>query len=101
LHKLFYTIESVITKTSHLFFLKAEKDITEEAVCRASRGKYWVSHIERKSPGKHGIAFQWSFPEQLESYLNAGYEILYEIDKANCSRKRFILRDGIMQRRCK
>jgi len=43
---------------------------------------------------KHGIAFRWSFPEQLESYLNAGYEIIYEIDKAKCCRKRFILKDG-------
>lgn len=43
---------------------------------------------------KHGIAFLWSFPEQLESYCSAGYEIVYEIDKANCSRKRFVLKDG-------
>jgi hypothetical protein len=43
---------------------------------------------------KHGIAFRWSFPEQLESHLNAGYDIVYEIDKANCCRKRFILKDG-------
>jgi hypothetical protein len=43
---------------------------------------------------KHGIVFRWSFPEQLESYLSAGYEIIYEIDKANRSRKRFTLKDG-------
>jgi len=43
---------------------------------------------------KHGIVFRWSFPEQLESYLSAGYDIIYEIDKANCSCKRFVLKDG-------
>ncbi len=50
----------------------------------------------KEQAGKQGIAFLWSFPEQLESYLNAGYEILYEIDESRCTRKRFILKDGSM-----
>ncbi len=43
---------------------------------------------------KNGISFHWSFPEQLESNLNAGYEILYEIDQSKFTRKRFTLKDG-------
>ena len=48
----------------------------------------------KEQAGKHGITFLWSFPEQLDSYRSAGYEVIYEIDKANCSRKRFVLKDG-------
>ncbi len=43
---------------------------------------------------KHGNKFLWSFPEQLDSYLNSGYEIFYEIDASRCARKRFMLKDG-------
>ncbi len=48
----------------------------------------------KEQAGKEGIAFRWSFPEQLDSYFNAGYGILYEIDVSRCARKRFILKDG-------
>ncbi len=47
----------------------------------------------KEQAARHGITFLWSFPERLESHLNAGYEILYEIDESNGTRKKFILKD--------
>jgi hypothetical protein len=43
---------------------------------------------------QHGIVFLWAFPERLESYVSGGYEIIYETDRSNSLRKRFVLKDG-------
>jgi hypothetical protein len=67
--------------------------------CWAEEEERVVSNWPEKSglkeqAGKHGITILWSFPEKLESYLKAGYEILYEIDDSKCTRKRFTLKDS-------
>jgi len=43
---------------------------------------------------RQGITLKWLFPEKLGSYLNAGHEIVYEMDTSRRVRKKFVLKDG-------
>ena len=43
-----------------------------------------------------GMEISWSKPDKLESRKLDGYEIVYELDKKSRTRRRLVLRDGLI-----
>lgn len=43
-----------------------------------------------------GLTISWCKPDRLESRRLDGYEIVYEVDKADRVRRRIVLRDGLV-----
>lgn len=43
----------------------------------------------------NGIELRWSRPERLPTVQFDGWEVVYELDKGNCVRRKLVLWDGL------
>ncbi len=50
----------------------------------------------RQESADQGIELKWCSPEKLESRLLSGNEIIFEVDKVKRSRRRIVLKDGLV-----
>ena len=49
-----------------------------------------------KAAEANGYKLYWSRPDRIESLKLAGYEVMFELDKAARMRRRLVTRDGLV-----